>query len=485
MNTLLRIHATILAVAVALMLLPHTARAVEAQLNLKVKAAGFDEDAHDLGTTDAESTQAGYIDFQPQLYTHFSDDFAHFVRGQGFLPSEEVVTTDQDEVVATSGYAALREFWFEYGGITDYPGEVVRLGLQRVREPDGIWWDRDIESARWIFDTTLFQFQMGAAKAFNTYRTDDIELPESERDRAYGFVGWGTQWVPNNFIGLRGAYGTDQRELPNTNEQLEPSLDENGVQRTDPATGAPLWVEPTRRDLGWFGLFLDNRFYEFERGPGLAYRLEAIAMTGKSRQVTSDPATGRATGTQEEDAFALGGQGFVRARMPDPFPLQLGGGYAYGEGGHDKDGDHDFRQTGLQSNRSRFTGTRTILNQFNEAYRANLTNLRVALAFVSLPLQNWDFSLVGEQFQRDDPTRRVSTDGVMVQPDTTNGSRDLGTGFDFVVTRAFSSMVQGYSLADDRRSNIRLRASTFRPGNAYGSSLEDQSRVTLEGTLWF
>jgi alginate production protein len=470
------------------LLAPPAALAVDADWNVKVKAAGFDEDAHDLGTTGAQATQAGYIDLQPQLYTHFSEDFAHFVRVQGFLPSEQVVTSEgqnQNEPVVTSGFAALREFWIEYGGITSYPGEVVRLGMQRVREPDGLWWDKDIESARWIFDTTLFQFQLGGAKAFNAYRTDNVELPQSERDKAYAFIGWSTQWVPGNYIGMRGAYATDQRELPASGAALEPQLDASGQQQTDPVTGDPLWTQPSRRDLGWLGLFLDNHFYEWDHGPGLIYRLEGIAMGGTSERSVSD-ASGHVTGMQQEDVLAFGGEGQLRARFPDPFPVQIGGGYAYGEGGHDKNGDHDFRQTGLQSNRSRFTGTRTIINRFNEAYQANLTNLRVASAFISLPLQDWDFSVVGEQFQRDDTTRRVSTDGVLVQPDPASTSHDLGTGWDFVLTRLFNSSVRGYSLAsDDRRSNIRLRASQFHPGEAYGSTLSDQTRVTLEGTLWF
>ena len=38
---------------------------------------------------------------------------------------------------------------------------------------------------------------------------------------------------------------------------------------------------------------------------------------------------------------------------------------------------------------------------------------------------------------------------------------------------------------DDLRSNVRLRGSLFRPGTAYGDSLDDQYRVILETTLWF
>jgi alginate production protein len=453
----------------------------QADFSLKIKAAGLSEDDRDLGTDPAVDTETreGYLDVQPQLHSQYTPNFASFLRVQGFVPSGMVREDQYGEPVPVESYGALREAWFEYGGLTSYPGEVLRLGLQRLREPDGIWYDRDIETARWIFDTTLFQFQMGAAKAFNTYRTDDVELSASQKDRAYGFAGIGTQWVPRNFVGARVAYGTDQRDLPANGTQLEP---DGG---TDPVTGQPTYREPQLRDLGWFGVFLDNRFYEWERGPGVAYRVEVIGMRGEIQRSTADPTTGQVNGATTSDVDAVGGDAGLRFRFPAAFPLTFGGAYAYGRGGRDANGQHDFYQTGLHSNRSRFTGTRTVMNRFNEALQAELTNLRVVSALISLPMPSWDFSLVGHRFERDDPTRPVITDGVDVQPDRTNGSTDLGTGWDFVFTKFLQGDFRGYSLEDDRRSNVRLRASRFTPGEAYGSQLQDQNRVVLEATLWF
>lgn len=475
--------------AAGLALAAPAAAAVTADWDLKIKAGGLTEDARDLGTSatttsgEPEEIRESYVDVQPQLFTQFSENFAHFVRLQGFLPSGIVVENQYDEPVPMESYAAVREFWIEYGGITSYPGEAVRLGLQRLREPDGLWWDRDIETARWIFDTTLFQFQMGAAKQFDTYRTDEVELPESQRDRAYGFAGIGTQWLPRNFVGVRVAYAVDQKELPEEGAQMELE----GSQ-TDPETGDTLnnWDEPEQRRYGWVGAFLDNRFYEYERGPGIAYRVELIGLLGKRDHAVTDPGTGVVTGSESEDVNALGGDAGLRVRFGDVFPLTLGGAYAYGQGGRDRNGSHVFRQTGLQSNRSRFTGTRTMMHRFNEALQADLGNLRAVTAFLALPLVDWDFSLVGHRFQRDDPSSPVYTDGIDVRPDPSSTSLDLGTGWDLVLTRHFDRPLKRlYAAEDDTRSNIRLRASRFTPGEAYGDDLEDQTRVVLEGTLWF
>jgi alginate production protein len=472
-------------------LLPLPAAALTTDWTVKLRAGALAEGDRDLGTDPAdEEHNESFLELMPRLHTQFSPDFAHFVRVQGFLPSGMVVENEHDEPVEVEGYAALREFWFDYGGLTDYPGEGLRLGLQRLREYDGLWWDRDIEAVRWIFDTTLFQFQLGAAKQFNAYRTDDYELPETQRDRAYGFMGISTQWIPRNFVGARLAYAVDQRELPPPGTPVEA----DGGTETDPVSGDTLdtYREPQVRRYSWLGVFLDNRYYEHERGPGVAYRVELIGLAGNVRRAdVTDPDTG-ATGTTgttgnetREDVEALGGDAGLRVRFGDAFPLVIGGGYAYGQGGRDTNGSREFRQTGLHSNRSRFTGTRTILNRFNEAYQADLNNLRVATAFVALPLANWDLSLVAHRFERDDPNRGVSADGVDVQP-LANGSADLGTGFDVVLTRHFDRVAQRlYTPEDDIRSNLRLRASQFSPGEAYGTQLDDLVRIVLEGTLWF
>lgn len=478
-RALITTHAFLFATGVALA--PPAADA-SADWSLKIRAGGLTEEARDLGTRGEGETREGYIDVQPQLLTQFTTNFAHFIRLQGFLPSGMVVQNEYDEPVPMESYAALREFWFEYGGITSYPGEVLRLGLQRLKEPDGLWWDRDIESARWIFDTTLVQFQMGAAKQFRAWRTDEVELPESQRDRAYGFIGVGTQWLPRQFVGVRAAYAADQQPLPPQGSQTE--LESS---TTDPDTGATVndWDEPEQRRYTWVGAFLGNRFYEWERGPGIAYRLEVIGLVGSRDYVVADPATGTVAATESQDVNALAADAGLRVRFPNPFPLTFGTGYAFGQGGRDDNGSHVFRQTGLQSNRSRFTGTRTLVNRFNEALQADLSNLRVLTAYVSLPLTDWDFSLVGHRFERDDPASPVYTDGIDARPDPASTSNDLGIGWDVVLTRHFDRVLQTYVADEDSRSNIRLRASRFEPGAAYGTQLKDQVRVLLEATWWF
>lgn len=457
-----------------------------ANWHLKIKLSAMSEDERDLGREDdpatagvnedrdPDATTEGYLDLAPTLLLQFTPNAAAYLRLQGFVPSGAVVQQESDRPVEAEAFSALRELWLEYGGLTAYPGETLRLGLQRLREPDRIWWDRDIESVRWIFDTTLLQFHIGAGQQFATYRSDKVELPESQQDRAYIFGGFGTQWVPRHFFTVRAAYAFDRRDLP-------PVGSTRPAESTDPISGVSTYDEPDQRRYAWVGAQLDNAYFDYGRGPGLAYRFELIGLSGRREKVQADGG-GVVIGRTVQDVEALAGEAALRLRFP-VWPLTLGAAYAFAEGGGDPEKSRTFEQTGLHSNRSRFTGTRSLVNRFNEAYQADLQNLKVVSAFIALPLTNWDFSAVFHRFERDDPRAGVSVDGLDVQP--TVDSADLGAGWDLVLTRHFDPRRDLYGPDEDTRSSLRLRAARFKPGAAYGDGVEDLQRVLLEYTQWF
>jgi len=82
----------------------------------------------------------------------------------------------------------------------------------------------------------------------------------------------------------------------------------------------------------------------------------------------------------------------------------------------------------------------------------------------------------------------VTTDGLQVSPLTS--SSDLGMGYDLVLSRYFKLLGAtprraSYVPGEDNNYSIRLRASMFQPGAAYGPDAANRYRITLEGTLWF
>ncbi|MFP5305234.1 MAG: alginate export family protein [Gammaproteobacteria bacterium] len=454
-----------------------------ADFGTKLRLAGFGEGPRDLGLTrpdgtpidaDAETAE-GFAEIQPTLYWRMSENWTTFIRAQGFVPSGEIVVTDEESPQRTESYAGLREAWIEYSGLTSYPNEVLRVGRQRLRyERDATWWDRDVEAVRWIFDTTLFQTHWGIATQLHTFRTGDWELPASQRDRAYALAGMSGQWNPTHFFGVRGAYAMDYADLDEeTARAQDPLRDEDDEE--------PKLAE---RRYGWVGAYMHNGYYTMPERAGLYYWAQADLLFGNREDVilpgpdATDPTVQRT----DRNVTALAGDVGLRLHFPAPFAM--GVAYAYGQGGGDPERSETFEQTGLHSNRSRFTGTRSLMYRFNEALQPDLSNIRVASAFISIPTPRFDANLVYHHFTRDDVSVPVETDGLDVQPTTTDNF--LGHGYDLVLAIYFGSVPSWW--IDDRedlRSNVRLRGSLFQPGDTYGDDLEDQYRTTLELTLWF
>lgn len=441
------------------------------QTDFKLRLGAFGEGARDLGLGDADSTSEGYADAQATLYWRSVDHWAALTRIQGFAPTGELVVTDEDRPRRSKSYVGLRELWFEYRGFTSYPGEVLRAGLQRLHDADGQWFDRDIESLRWIFDTTLLQGQFGVAESFYTYRSDGSEPSASLRDRTYVFAGLSRQWAAGHHLGARAIHAFDhtdpEREI--ASNERDPKLSE--------------------RRYTWIDLYAHNDYYEPSSGPGWSYWADASALIGDRKDfrpaTLTDPAL-----QQERDVRGYAGDVGLRWRPPMAFPLQVGAAYAFGSGDGNGDTQRRYEQTGLHSNRSRFTGTRSPLYRYGEALQPDLSNLHVTSAYLSIPHERWDASLVYHHFVRDRASEPVVADGVDVQPEP--GRKALGNGVDVAVAYYFGNLVgrgkPNTSVPqsdEDLRSNLRLRASGFRPGEAYTTAADDQYRVTLELTLWF
>lgn len=440
------------------------------QTELKLGLGMYGEGARDLGLGDADSTTEGYADVQGTLYWNSGQNWAGLARAQLFAPTGELVVTDEDQPRETESYARLRELWFEYNGFTSYPGEVLRIGLQRVRDPDGLWFDRNIEAVRWIFDTTLVQGHIGAAESFLTWRSDDSDPESNLRDRTYVFGGLGTQWTAGHFLGTRVIHAFDHGD-----PEEELASGERDPKRSE-------------RELTWIDLYMHNGYYEPRAQPGWSYWADASVLMG-TREIfmpatVTDPAT-----SDEHDVRAWAGDIGLRWK-PGLAPFQIGAAYAFGSGGEEGDPEHRYEQTGLHSNRSRFTGARAQVDRFNGALQAEQSNLHAASAYVSIPQEDWDASLVYTKFARHRESEPVVTDGVGVQPEAQG--RELGDGIDLVLAYYFQNPVgRGRSTVtatqedDNLRSNVRLRMSGFKPGDAYADDADDQYLIRLDLTLWF
>lgn len=456
---------------------PLIANALELDYRLKGSIVGVADGGRDLDLQNPDSTTEAYVDATPWVHLQFSEDWAGFARVRAFVPTGELLQpgNDNDNVGASKkSFVALKEAWLEYGGLTSYPGEVLRLGRQRIRDDDAQFFDQDVDALRWIVDTTMLDGEVGVAHQFDSYRSDGAEVAREQKDRTYLFGHVDYDWMARQRIGFRVAHAIDGEHRPEPGEVADPA-DRN-----------------TYGDLTWLGVYADNHAYDWRpiqpRGADVSYWGSATFLTGSRDRAIEDPLSATVTGSANEDAHAWAAETGIRTHVAGP--LQLGAAYSYSSGGTALDGDRQFEQTGVQSNYSRFTGTRAQIYRYNEAFRPELGNLQAASVFASLGDVAYDASLIYHHFRRTEADGPIVSDGLMVSP--VQDSHDLGDGLDLVASRYFSlgrlagAGLPDYTPSDDSAdSSLRLRASWFDPGKAYGANAKDEYRVMLELTLWY
>ena len=409
---------------------------------LDVKITGESENDRDLGTAPGGTLNDIGIDLRPWAFGQWGDWSAYFM-GQAVAATDTIETdtlqsdTDDGNNSRNDGrepdksYLAAREFWVDYAGLTAYPGEHLRFGRQRLREDSGQWQDTNIEALNWSFETTLLNAHAGVAQRFSEYRTDLDELAPEDKDRTHVFGDISTQWAPHHRIGVRIHHADDSGHLrrPGEVDNLDKTY-----------TG----------QLTWLGIEATGDAYNYRSSMPLNYWASATWLTGDRDNLTTTTVDDRriATGKQSGDVNAFGVDLGLRWNIDEQW--KAGVGYARGSGGG-KDGEEQFQQTGLESNRSNFTGTRSRVHRFGEAFRGELSNLQAATLFGSWQLrEDYDASLVYHKFWRVDDDSDIGTSGInaALQP----GEKDIGQELDLVVTKYFARPAAGLDEPVRRRA---------------------------------
>ncbi len=428
---------------------------------LEVKVTGQSEDDRDLGTRPGGDVNGLGLDLRPWVYGE-RGNWSAYAMGQAVTATDTIETDtlrqNDDGTAVDTG---------------DDPGEQLRFGRQRLRSDDGMWRDTNIEALNWSFDTTLLKADLGVAQRFSEYRTDLTELAPEDKHRTHVYGNVATQWTPGHWVGLRAHHTHDSGSLKNPGERVD-ALDKT-------RTG----------DLTWLGLEANSDAYNWRNDHTVNYWGSLTWLTGNrdtlSSQLVGDEQV--ATGTRSGDVNAWATDLGIRLRL-DP-NWQVGAAYARGSGGG-SDGSNNFEQTGLESNRSNFTGTRSRVHRFGEAFRGELGNLQAATLFASWQLrEDYDASFIYHKFWRVDGEQNIGSSGInaVVNDDginrpLVNGEKDLGQEMDVVVTKYFKQGLLPASLSqsiDEPSALVRLRAGVFKPGDAYGKEADSyMHRATTE-----
>lgn len=466
---------------------------------IEIKATGQAEDDRDLGTRDGGDVNGIGLDVRPWMYGQWGD-WSGYAMGQ-VVTATDTIQTDplqQEQTDAQTGqtsqrargtansrkvsdsYAALREFWVGYSGFTPYPGEILKFGRQRLRNDDGQWHDVNIEALDWTFDTTLLKAEVGAAQRFSEYRTDLTELDPQDKDRQHLYGDVSYQWAPGHWAGIRGHYSHDDGNLKNQGEALD-NLDKT-------ATG----------DMTWLGLQANSDAYNYRNTNPINYWGSVTWLDGTRDRIgavydaTSDQYLAGAKDKSNVNGWAsdLG----LRFRL-DPM-WQVGGAYSRAS--------KNYEQNGLESNRSNWTGTRSRVHRFGEAFQGEMANVESGSLFASWQLRDeYDASLIYHKFRRVDGHSGIG--GAGVNPARENfgvdgastgtfdslpledGRKDLGEEMDLVVTKYFKQGLLPASVSqsfDEPSALVRLRAGVFKPGDAYHSGVDDYMHRAIVDVIW-
>src|SRR3546814_16557404 len=95
-----------------------------------------------------------------------------------------------------------------------------------------LFFDEDIDAARWIFNTTLLDADLGVARQFDTYRTDDVDVPVDQDQRTYTFGSLAWDCAARPRIGFRVVHANADHHLPAEGEPVEPGEPNRKRQQT-------------------------------------------------------------------------------------------------------------------------------------------------------------------------------------------------------------------------------------------------------------
>nr|WP_314481721.1 alginate export family protein [uncultured Pseudomonas sp.] len=460
----------------------------ERNFGLEVKVTGQSEDDRDLGTRPGGDVNGLGLDLRPWVYGE-RGNWSAYAMGQAVTATDTIETdtlrqnddgtttdTGADSRQPDKSYLAMREFWVGYSGLTAYPGEQLRMGRQRLRSDDGMWRDTNIEALNWTFDTTLLKADLGMARRFSEYRTDLTDLAPQDKDRTHLYGNLAAQWTPGHWVGLRAHHTHDSGHLKHPGETVD-ALDKT-------RTG----------DLTWLGLEANSDAYNWRNDHDVNYWGSLTWLTGNRETLGSSQVGDQqvATGTQRGDVNAWATDLGLRLRLNPQW--QVGAAYARGSGGGNQ-GGNDFVQTGLESNRSNFTGTRSRVHRFGEAFRGELGNLQAATVFAAWQLRDdYDASFIYHRFWRVDGTQNIGSSGInaVVNDNGVNrplveGEKDLGQEMDVVVTKYFKQGLLPASMSqaiDEPSALVRLRAGVFKPGDAYGKEADSYMHRAFVDVIW-
>ncbi|VUD58775.1 Alginate production protein AlgE [Thalassocella blandensis] len=371
------------------------------------------------------------INLEPRLSSQYGENFESFISLQAFYATDVIELESDDNGGSSDAFVGVKQAWVAYKGLSDHAGDVLLFGRARLRFDDGLMLDKDVTTVNWQLHTTQLEAQLGIASRLDTFRSDDSELSPTIKEAVYGVAQVRWQHHFNHYVSANLVYG----------EQ-----DESGFEY----------------DVLWSEFALENGYHDLNDPQRWTYNVGVLF----------------ASGTQGENSDVNGSAIDLGLRwQPNAGPVFMGLAYTAA-----LEAEEGYIQTGLQSNRSNFSGSRHRLYRFNEYARFELQNLEAATAMLGVtPNQNTEVAFIFNHFTRVDADYAIVSAGMEIEG--YNDSNEIGQGIDMVASYYFEKGDPALISNTRIDSFIRLRVSAFKAGEALNVAEENNFRATLDWVM--
>ncbi len=378
------------------------------------------------------------------------------------------INPETGETSRDDEFIELRQLWAKYEAPFALKGASLTLGRQRIREPYGLWWNRNLDAANFKYDTTLFKGMIGVGQDLSSYNTSDNDFRNDDENRFRTFTE--ASWlIPHSHrLELRALYEHDHSD----DEETGRLITTNDRDDTD-------------YDLIWAGMRLKNEGIPITTDKNIffSYRVDLIGQTGELKRTSFSTAPGNLnqvtdTETHNSRAWAFDGAlsfALAKATLKPTFSI----GYATGSGDSDPGDNTDttFYRNDLNSSRSNHFGASRAFHNYGEALRPDLSNLQVLSLGTSLDiLQSMDLSFVYYRYLLNEIQSGLESSSIRITEN--NQSRDIGQALDIIMNANLTDLLNiNHSVAD--KLLLRTSLGVFKAGDAYGPAADGE--ITTRG----
>ena len=390
-----------------------------------------------------------------RLARRMNENARFFSETRAFYATGDINLETEDGGREAKSFIELRQLYLNYLNVIK-PGIDFSLGRKRLQEQTGLWWDRNYTVAEISYNRSLISAALMYGTEPVSFRSDDsgFKVRDEDISRVLAFTRW--QWTLNHYLDVRYSYINDSSGAENTLDLADNEFDLRDAKAS------------------WLGLELSG-LQTVSETLKLGYHLGYTQLSG---DVTDYMVNGIEFTAEEKNAESSMLNVDLVAQLDTALKPALGIQYFQTSDDEQSGVEGRYFQSGLESNKAKLTGKRDFLQRFNDAYRAELSNVDVFGFFAGVSLTSTiDVNVVYNQFTRVNPQLGIGdnrVDAVLV-----NGEDDLGAAADIVL-----SYKAKYNRTWLPNSEVRFRASQFSPGDAYrtedGGTLGRRTQFLLE-----